>query len=248
VGLEVQGSDDNGHTGTNGLVNSLFQLNESDLANAASTPLFNAQSTLHGNVLQLLANTGGPETFGYATKCALPTGTVVTDGVTFYKGHGILNSTTMWPTTGLNLTAQADLMACMAVHLNPSGVTVPIKLAGPSVISQDASEQPDGDEYTFREALWGAENLTGTNPWRIHVWPLRDAILACSQSITDAMKTRVCGQGLPDCDLVVHTNLDDCTEATDGYTSCDGMTVIQTWLKPADVTTLLPACVPPPPV
>lgn len=242
VGLDLLGSDDNGHTGVNGLMTTHYQPNAAHLATAAWTPILTQQGDLHANILQLLSGTGGAETFRYAARCALPEMTSVTDGTEVFEGYGILNSTSNWPNAGLNLLATADLMSCMAVHLNPSGTEVPIKLGGPSINDQSAVEQPDGDEYTFQEALWASEYVTGAGGWVIHVWPLSDMLSQCSQSVTDAMTTRVCGQGAAICNLVVHANLNTCTQTTSGYDTCDGKKVIQTWLKPGDFTTLHPGC------
>lgn len=242
------GADPGGQTGTNGLLTTYFHAHKATIRNALGLQLANGND-LNAHVEVLLASgESGRKAFAYTAKCALDTDTTVQFATDVYEGGGLLSTTQAWTGAGLGNQAQLDTFACLAAHLNPSGAEVPIMLAGPT-ITAPAQPASDASSYTFDEALWAAE-YGSSGALILHIWPLGDLVDKCTESVTDVMLTRVCGNGVVDCGAVVHdsaTELASCTESSPGvYTSCNGMSVIQSWLKPADVDTLYGICEPRP--
>ncbi|UQA55100.1 hypothetical protein [Polyangium aurulentum] len=241
IPLETLG-DDNGQSGNNGLDVGEFHANKGKLLNVLALPLFvdGSPDVLTANPMPLFVNNdntineAGRRTFGYAVKCARPAASMVTDaGGGKYEGDGFLDDLfNIWPSFGLNGGQQMDVMACIATHLNPAIVSVPLFLTGPAI--QTVKNNVD-EGFTWKEALWAAEwNAAGL--LKIHVWPLPDLRSRCHALTKGVMTTRVCGEG-ESCGLEVHETLDGCTgPATNYYNTCtvNGVTknVIQSWLDP----------------
>ena len=253
VGFEVLAGDDedpSNPTGTtrNGLETWKFHAQKSTLVDAFSEPLFNAAGILNPHVQTLLAagNTAGYDVFKYAAKCMVPAGTFINTDANLV-GHGLLNVSSVWPNSGLDSQGVNEGFACMAVHLNPFGIEVGIKVGGLPI--QGVPVDPNGppDTYTFKEALWAAE--VGGSGVVFHVWPLDDLYDHCMKATNDALITRVCGDGSGNCGLVVHPSVAaECVESSPGvYTTClvNGTAqtkVIQTWLDPVYVPDFYRVC------
>jgi len=237
IPLETLG-DDNGQSGNNGLDVAEFHANKFKLRNVAAQPLFvNGTDVLTAESMPLFDSPEGQRTFEYAVKCALPAGSIVTyQGGEKKQGDGFLSTVGLWPTAGLDEGQRMDIIACVATHLNPALVSVPLFLTGPK-INHDKNNVDAG--FTWKEALWAAE-WSSAGQIKIHVWPLPDLSSRCHALTKGVIETRVCGQGVPLCGLVVHETLAGCTgPATDFYNTCPTdsgtMTVIQSWLDPDDL-------------
>lgn len=245
-------TDPVGTTGTNGLSPFEYHPNAGLLDTAMNHPLYdeqgvapvakgkapvNALATLHPHILSLFPTPDGQKTLKYAMRCALPIGTSVMIGNEEVSG-GILNSLGAWPTGPVVGSAQNDLFACMAAHLNAFGEEVPIRFAGAAVNNQDG----DVSDFTFQEAYWqGGYDPNGVLLY--HAWPLPDLQTRCGGLMTSkALNLRVCGNVKGDCGLQVHDDvLADCVMGENGPI-CLGQPAIKTFLKADDVHKMYRIC------
>lgn len=241
------------NTSRNGLETWKFHAQKSNLAMAFSQSLYDNGGNLNPYVQALLGSSamGGHDVFKYAAKCMVPAGTYVNTD-TDLVGHGLLNMSGIWPNWGLGSAGSNEGFACMAVHLNPFGVEVGIKVGGIPIQDVPVDPVAPPDTYTFKEALWAAEVLS-PSIINIHVWPLDDLYARCTTATNNALATRVCGDlGTGgSCGLVVHSSAAaECTESSLGsgvYPTCllngAATNVIQTWLDPEYVSDLYGGCV-----
>jgi hypothetical protein len=240
-----EGDDDpTGTGGTNGLKPEYAMPNMLTLWNAMSLGVNNPNNTAIGQLANTMA---GDKTLEYAIRAALPTG-----GTTFGPnqdwGGGILSTTTGWANTGISTGARLDVMTAMLAHLNPYGVSVPIRLMGQSVNSTLGDE--DTGAYNLSEALWAVtRNRDGSLHY--HVWPF-EIVLAFCDNPAIVLSSRTCGKmtenGIvnTECTLNVHENVqNDCTQnATTKSWTCLGRPAIKTRIRQIDFLLLYPQCDP----
>lgn len=251
VGFETQ---DDPSGGQNGLVNVDFHAHKYELLAALRLPIYPRYSTAPSALNSGILNTaGGRNAFGYAVRCAIPKGTTITHNGYQYHGGGLLDTASGWLYEALLQPAQEDVFACILAHLNPSGQHVDIALMGPSVVDDPTF---DAAQFSFKEALWGAEISTTcssgvcTDVLTFHAWPLEDLSQECSDPVitNEEILTRICPNDPNNlCELTIHANLASCIETSPGvYTTCNGRPVVQTRLDPYNTPPFLGCFTSPP--
>lgn len=236
-----------GTGGQNGLRVTYFRPNRGNIDAALYLPLLQNDG-LNPAVTALFNAPGGPETLKYLLRCSAPA--EVCSGHDGVACTPMLGSTEPWLKHPLDVTAgaRADLWACLATHLNPYGVTVPIRLTGAPVLNQPAGTN---DEFQFEEALWTAlpPTFVGGLP-TFRVWPLHDIERYCGKPIANqSFNLRYCGKASCGPEFSVRGDLGECAEGPGGHMTCLGQPAIKSWLKSTDVSKLHPRCtsVRPPP-
>jgi hypothetical protein len=232
----------NGSSGTNGLSDISFAAFSSKLATAARLyPLVEPGTDIVSEgvrqTLQLGGSLAGQTVFHYAMRCVLPANAEVRAYGVYYQGLGHLPQGEKWAQGPLPKEDIEDLMACMAIHVNPYGLTVPILLVGPDV-KDDPLPHPD---YNVPEALWMSYVTVDDVPNYV-VWPFEDVQKVCSSNVEAALKNRLCGQQPGECNLKVGRP-EDCRldEEAGGY-FCFGKPVIESRLEDSGIPYLYQLC------
>jgi hypothetical protein len=220
-----------GSSGTNGLSSADYRMYENALNTATSQALVTggAGSTVVTNpviIQQLLGTPEGRVVFKYAVGCALRSGLTVSYADRYYVGGGHLLTTINWLNAPLSADARHDLLGCMAAHVNPLGIHVPIVLWGQPV----ADDGGDHSAFDVEEAVWLVnENVIGYREY--NVWPLPAFAAACQADPWLALQQRVCGQNPVGCALRPRKDLTTaCVVDASGAYFCDGKPAIKTTL------------------
>lgn len=239
--LETRGG--RGSTGSNGLATDVFQNLKVAIAKAAQLyPLVKSpgSSELNPNIVDLvLAQPDGDKMLTYAVACAVPDKEYIqSPGGTFsWVGYGHLKSGSAWLTSPLPPEGVDQLLACIALHVNAFGKTVPILLLGSLV--QDDPDVPD--DYNYPEAFWKAKvNSDGMS--MITVWPSHQIYDLCDSDPQSAFEWRLCGQYPGQCNLEIGPpGVCQYDQQQEGY-FCNNEPVIETRLTKVGLDILFPTC------
>lgn len=236
--LETRGGKGSG--GTNGLSDIEHAAFSARLATAARLfPLVDQDTNdVSAGVrahLELTTSLAGQRVFGYAMQCVLPETETVRVGMKLYHGLGHLPEGARWLAGPLAERDIQDLLACMALHVNPGGYTVSILLLGSSV-----KDDPNAPDLPVQEALWRAHVGVDDVPSYV-VWPFETVQKVCSSNLEEALKYRVCGKAPGECNLRMG-DIHDCYRDENGDHFCLGEPVIETRLKESDVPYLYDLC------
>ncbi|MFO0586003.1 MAG: hypothetical protein U0441_00620 [Polyangiaceae bacterium] len=231
---------DRGSSGSNGLIDFDYLVAVQTVYQVAKTyPLVvSGTKTIHPSVINALyVNGAGKNILKYAVACAAPEGVPLYDGTDFLTGRGHLISGAAWMNGALSAAAVNSLMACIAVHVNPYGVTVPILLMGGDV--QDDTYAHSG--FDVQEAFWTSNPSPASGLVSITVWPSAAISQKCSNPLS-AFKNRICGQhpNSPACNLTLGTT--PCTVDSVGNRTCGGQPAIETRLNKTDFDFLYKIC------
>lgn len=229
-----------GAGGTNGLDCDLYHDHELELVQATNAALTTpGTDDVSADVLAtgLVATPEGVSVLGYAVKCALPVGAQVNVGASVLHGNGYLATTAGWPDAPLSMAARNDLLACVIAHVN-STVGVPLLLSGKTVIDDGGAHS----DFDVSEALWRVE-VTGGVP-AYNVWPMAPFAAACEADPWEALNQRICGPHPEGCNFIARHDFKTACAKVPGTSTffCDGMPVLETTLKSADVDVLHPLC------
>lgn len=232
----------NGSGGSNGLSDVYFAAFSSKLATAARLyplvePGTNIVSEGVRQTLQLSGSLAGQTVFHYAMRCVLRANADVTAYGAYYQGLGHLPRAEKWLEGPLPKEDIEDLMACMAIHVNPQGQTVPILLLGADV-KDDPLPHPD---YNVPEALWMSYVTVDDVPNYV-VWPSEVVQKVCASNVEAALEDRVCGQQPGECHLKVGRPEDCYFDKEVGSNFCFGKPVIETRLKDSGIPFLYQLC------
>ena len=262
AGQDPTGADaPTGSIGHNGLRPEVYQANLVAIGQAARVAIASA-----GRASPELGRIADPLLSAYAVSCAVPEATVTSPSphAGYVDPAGLLRSTAGWATGGLDARAEADLHACLATRLNPSGADVEILLSG----SQVNADRLDHRDYRLEEALWiGVERPPAPSAppgaprsYDLAVFPSPTLVAACgdpiaapnapdrSAAVKAALTSRVCGRGGA-CGLVVRDRA-EC--AGPGVWTCPltsggaSVPAIETHLRCRDWCAVYPGCLVPP--
>lgn len=239
--LETRGG--RGSTGSNGLGTDVFQSLKLKIAQAAQHyPLVDQPNSfnLNPSVADLvLSEPHGDEMLAYAVACTVPDKQVIkAPGTQFsWVGYGHLKVGTKWLTGPLPPEGVDQLLACIALHVNAFGKTVPVLLLGSLV--QDDEEVPDG--YDYPEAFWKAK-VNGDGMSMITVWPSHQIYDLCDSDPKSAFEWRLCGQYPGQCNLEIGPpGVCEYDQQAEGY-FCNNEPVIETRLTKVGLDILFPTC------
>ncbi|EYF00056.1 hypothetical protein [Chondromyces apiculatus] len=251
IGAQPLTGDDCGGcgTGTNGLPSADFHQNEWKLRDVLGESV--VETDEHGDIFAvtngLLDTEAGVNVFKYALRCGVDEDQVVVKDLT---GGGMLSTTGAWVTVGLGDPARSDVYTCMLGHLNPSGTEVPIMMKGAAITpgSHSGPLEVPLSAFGFQEAVWATVIDPLTHRPFYHVWPQAHLLSHCTNPalLAVALRSRVCGLGVQDCGLTIHSNpLDFATDCSgsDGVYTCLGYRAIETWLVTEDRDEIYGACV-----
>ena len=234
---------DHGSSGSNGLGSLEFLTQKLPLAQAVKFfPLVDpGTKDVSAGVKGLLYGTpAGKTILKYAVACAVPESTEVFDGKDYLMGMGHILSAAAWMNGPLPQAALDSLMACVAAHVNPYGVEVPILLMGTDV-ENDSYSHPGFD---VPEALWVSYVSVVDSSVSFVVWPRSSVLRSCSDPLA-AFKNRLCGQypSSQSCQLTLGA-AGACTVDALGNYTCNGKPAIETRLKTPDFNFLYKMCSP----
>lgn len=226
----------NGSSGSNHLSEVDFRNLRMYLAKAARLHALVEPGTknLSSGVQTLLGNSAAAvEVIKYAIACTVPESTEINGYGQTFKGRGHLTTGAAWMTGPLSHSAINDLMACMIVHVNAYGATVPIQLFGANV-QNDALANPD---FMISEARWVATVNVDDVP-SFYVWPSGYTQRACIDTLS-ALVDRLCGQWPNGCNLQLGSGSCTYDNVAGGY-FCGTIPApaIETKLRPADFADL----------
>jgi len=242
----VKPMEGNSSGGTNGGPTNAFILLENQVVASTDYPLVDPGTTnVNTNIANiLLAQPSGTDVFKYAVRCGLTNQgaySMLSWGTYSFVGMRHLSTTGGWLTGALPAGAKRDLLACMAAHMNPYGVEVPLLLSGANIYD-DGVSYPD---YTVEEALWVVDIIASTPHYT--VWPTDNYKARCAADPEVALEKRVCGQHPDECEFTMGTSIeDDCDQdPTTGHYTCNGQPAILTTLKEADFIVVNQRCLRP---
>jgi len=188
----------------------------------------------------LTSTPGGSSVLEYVIRCALPEGVAVMVGKkALFGAFGLAPE---WPERALDSGEQRWVTACLAQHINATGVHVPIMMTGghAALVAQPWATP---ELFTVDESTMFGNLFAGTLPPNPIDPP---GIFACTERHLDAacgadaeywLVQRVCA-GSAVCGLTPLGSCDEhpgCTMTEKGHWSCSGFTqTIRVSLKPGD--------------